>query len=80
MGGGKEIPDIVGTYQGVLGEELDHKNEVSLKIVFWVLWLLQTGGKRGSICYSLKCLRWFRQGFSGTSLPLVLGLLKVQLY
>lgn len=37
MGGGKEIPDIVGTYQGVLGEELDHRNEVSLKIAFWVL-------------------------------------------
>lgn len=46
MGGGKEIPAIVGTYQGVLGEELDHKNEMSLKIPFWVLWLLQTGGRK----------------------------------
>lgn len=38
MGGGKEIPDIVGTWQGVLGGELDHRNEVSHKIAFWVLW------------------------------------------
>lgn len=80
MGGGKEIPDIVGTYQGVLGEELDYKNEVSLKIAFWVLWLLQTGDRKGRICYSLKWLRWFRQGFSGTSLSLFLGLLKMQVY
>lgn len=80
MGGGKEIPDIVGIYQGVLGKELDHKNEVSLKIAFWMLWLLQRGGRKGSICFNLKCLRWFRQGFSGTAFSLVLELLKVQLY
>lgn len=45
---------------------------------------LQTGGRKGSICYNLKCLRWFRQGFSGTSFLLFLvvegaTVLKVQL-
>lgn len=36
MRGAKGIPDTVGTYQRVLGAELDHKNEVSQKIVFQV--------------------------------------------
>lgn len=71
MRGAKGIPDPVGTYQRVLGAELDHRNEVNQKIAFWVLWLLQRSGRKEGIHCQLKCLRSFRQGFSDTSLLLL---------